>query len=353
VTASGLRVAIVGAGLMGRQHAAAVKRAGGTLVAVADPRIEEARRLAGHGEAVLSLDDLDARVTLDVVHICAPLEEHARLAHEALTRGAHVILEKPVTPDAATTAALLASAKELQLMIVPVHQFLFQPGVQRLVSGRDRFGQLVRCVFEAATAGAERTELDPDDLVADILPHALALFSRFAPARFADVDWVAIRPAPGELRAVAAAHGTTFEIVISTRGRPTHATLDLVGTAASAHADLFHGFAVVERGSSTRLGKLTRPFTFAGATLGRAGANLTTRVLSGEVAYPGLRQLVRRTHEAIITGSPSPIAAVETMDVALARDAILEAVATAPTTQPRSCGSYNSVHERWHGRENT
>ena len=89
---------------------------------------------------------------------------------------------------------------------------------------------------------------------------------------------------------------------ISTRGRPTRATLDVMGTKASAHADLYHGFAVVEQGSGTGVRKVARPFSLAGSTLGRAGTNLTRRALSRETAYPGLRELVRRTYDAIATG---------------------------------------------------
>lgn len=320
---------------MGRHHAAAAVRAGATVVAVADPRIEHARRLAGDGEAIQSLADLDVRVDVDVVHVCAPLAAHAQLAEQALALGAHLIVEKPLTPDAETTATLLSAAKEQGSMVVPVHQFLFQPGVQRLLSRQDSYGTLVRCVFDAATAGAELTHVDRDDLVADILPHPLALFSRFAPAALSDAEWVTLRPAPGELRAFADVAGATFEIVISTRGRPTRATLDVVGTTASAHADLYHGFAVVEQGSGTGVRKLARPFALAGATLGRAGANVTRRALSRELAYPGLRELVRRTYDAIATRSPSPIPERETMAVAVARDRILAAFAESQRAMPR------------------
>lgn len=311
---------------MGRHHADAAVRAGGTVVAVVDPRIERARRLASDGEAIQSLADLDVRMDVDVVHVCAPLAAHAQLGEQALALGSHLIVEKPLAPDADTTATLLAAAKAQGSMVVPVHQFLFQPGVQRLLSRQDRYGTLVRCVFDAATAGAELTHVDRDDLVADILPHPLALFSRFAPA-VSDVEWIALRPAPGELRAFADVDGATFEIVISTRGRPTRATLDVVGTTASAHADLYHGFAVVEHGSGTGVRKLARPFALSGATFGRAGANLTRRALSRELAYPGLRELVRRTYDAIATSSPSPIPEHETMAVAVARDRILAVVA--------------------------
>ena len=313
---------------MGRHHAAAIARAGGTLVAVVDPHVERARSLAGGGTAVRSLDELAAYDgSVDIVHVCAPLREHAEVAETALAVGAHLLIEKPVAPDAATTAALISAADEQRLTVVPVHQFLFQHGVQRLLASQHRFGTLVRCVFEAATAGAEQTGLNPDDVVADILPHPLSLFSRFAPDAAVDLEWLVIRPAAGELRAIAVGRGTTFEIVISTRARPTRATFDLVGSRASAHADLFHGFAVVERGPATRARKLSRPFTLAGGTLGRAGWNLAGRAVARETAYPGLRELVQRTYDAIGSGSPPPIGAEETLAVAVARDAIIKAAA--------------------------
>jgi len=335
VTAPRLRAAIVGAGLMGRYHAEAAARAGGTVVAVVDPELVRARRLAGDAVAAPSLDALDPRLAIDVIHVCAPLGEHGRLAEQAIARGTHVIVEKPLTADALSTAAVLKAAKEREALVVPVHQFLFQPGVQRLVGAPDRYGSLVRCVFEAATAGADGSALDRDELVADILPHPLALFSRFTSASLSQIDWLVVRPAPGELRALADVDTTTFEIVISTRGRPTRATLDVVGTQASAHADLYHGFATVEHGSGSGLRKVARPFSLASATLGRAGANLTRRALARETAYPGLRELVRRTYDAIATGSPPPISEQETLEVARARDALLARVAAVREEIPK------------------
>jgi predicted dehydrogenase len=312
---------------MGHYHAEAAARAGGTVVAVVDSEIARARRLAGRAVAAASLDALDPRLDIDVIHVCAPLGEHARLAEQAIARGTHLIVEKPLTSDASSTAALLTAAKQQGSVVVPVHQFLFQPGIQRILSAPDRYGSLVRCVFEADTAGAERKGLDRDELVADILPHPLALFSRFTHVPLSQIDWVVLRPAAGELRALASIETTTFEISISTRGRPTRATLDVVGTEASAHADLYHGFATVEHGSGSGLRKVARPFSLASATLGRAGANLTRRTLARETAYPGLRELVRRTYDAVATGSPPPISERETLEVARARDALLTSVA--------------------------
>lgn len=323
-----LRVAIVGAGTMGRWHAAAAAAAGGVLTAVADPAPERAAAL-GAPSCFDSLGDLvESGLPLDVVHVCTPLASHESLVREALEAGLHVIVEKPLGADAESTAGLLLAAAGRGVTLVPVHQFLFQQGVQRLLRRKERLGTVVRCAFDAATAGAQVPGVDPDELVADILPHPLSLFSRIARDGAHEVDrlaWTCLRPGSGELRALASAGGASFEIVITTRGRPTRAELELIGTRGSARADLFHGFAVLEGGGATRVRKLVRPFVQSGATLAVAGANLAGRALRREPAYPGLRELVRRTYEAIGSGGPPPIGPRETLAVARARDAILAA----------------------------
>lgn len=317
-----LRAVVVGAGLMGRFHAAAVAAAGGALAAVVDLDLSRARAVAGGTTVARSMAELDERV--DVVHVCTPPETHVELVEAALAAGAHVIVEKPAAPDAAATAALLDAAGQHGSMLVPVHQFVFQRGVQRIASERRRLGGLVRVEFEAATAGAEAGTLEPDELVADILPHPLSLFAALADAELSELDWDVHRPAPGELRALAGSAGTTFEIAISTRGRPTRASLGVTGTAGSAEADLYHGFAFFEPGDVSRPRKAARPFARSGTTFAAAAGNLARRALARETAYPGLRELVRRTYEAIATGAPPPIAPGETLAVALARDTLLE-----------------------------
>jgi len=331
-----LRVAVVGAGVMGRHHAASIARAGGTLIAVVDPQPGRASRFAGAAAALTSVDELAAlSMPIDVVHVCTPPASHVEIVGHALALGAHVIIEKPVAPDGAATHALLEAAAARGLTLTPVHQFLFQSGVQRILRASERLGSLVRCTFQAASAGTEITGTEPDRLVEDVLPHPLALFSRLAPVPISDLSWNVTRPHPGELRAIADADGTTFEIAISTRARPTRAELDVIGTCASARADLFHGFAVFEQGAVGPVGKAMRPFELAGATFARAGANLAARAARRETAYPGLRELVRLTYRSIVTGSPPPISAEETIAVAQARDAILtDAAAPAPARTP-------------------
>lgn len=321
-----LRAALAGAGVMGRWHARAIAAAGGRLVAVVDRDRGRALALAGDAPALGSLDELAALDPApDVVHVCTPLDAHVGHALRALALGAHVLVEKPLAPDAAATRALLDAAAAAGRLCVPVHQFVFQPGVRRLLAAGGEPGELLHCSFLAASAGADTGRLTPDELVAEILPHPLSLFARLLPGALAAAEWRAHRPAPGELRADAVAAGVSLAIVLTSRGRPTRAELEVVGTRASALADLFHGFAVVERGAPTRARKVARPLLRGSSVVLAASANLAARAARRETAYPGLRELVRRTYEAIAAGGPPPVPPAETLAVAEARDAILAA----------------------------
>lgn len=296
------------------------------LVAVVDLDLARARKAARGAAAFTTLDDLLASdLGVDVIHVCTPIATHAALACQAVAAGAHVIVEKPLVLDAAGTEELLSLGADQGRLVVPVHQFLFQPGVQRLFEARARFGTIVRCAFAAATAGVEHTRINPDDLVADILPHPLSLFARLFPLPVAPSDWVVAHPAPGELRALSTVDGTTLEITITTRGRPTRAEFELTGSEASGHADLYHGFSIIEAGRATRAGKAVRPFARACSMLAHAGSNAALRAARREVAYPGLRELVHQTYDAVLNELPPPIPSVETLLVARARDAILAA----------------------------
>jgi hypothetical protein len=87
-------------------------------------------------------------------------------------------------------------------------------------------------------------------------------------------------------------------------------------------ANLFHGYATIERGTPSRIDKVGRPFVGSTLVLGAAIGNLVERVVTREVAYPGLVELVRRVHLACARLGPSPIGADESIDVARARDGI-------------------------------
>jgi hypothetical protein len=137
------------------------------------------------------------------------------------------------------------------------------------------------------------------------------------------VDWQVIAPEPGELRAVGAARGATLSFLVSMAGRPTRNALRVIGAHGTAHADLFHGFVVIESGAVSRMRKIVQPVWHGVATSTTAMSNLIRRSAMRERAYPGLRPLIAQFHLAVRGTGPAPIAAAETLDIAVARDAVV------------------------------
>jgi predicted dehydrogenase len=310
MTVEPVRAAVVGAGLMGRWHARELQRAGGELVGIAD---------ADPARAPLGVDELLAAAP-GVVHVCTPLPSHAELVERCLEAGAHVLCEKPLAEDAATTQRLLAAAAARDRHLCPTHQYLFQPGFARIARAVPRLAPILHLDIVACSAGGEGR--DADEVVAEILPHPLAVFERLVPGGVATLEWSVARPRPGELRATAAVEGMDVGVLVSLGGRPTANELRVLGAGGTARADFFHGYAVIEGAGVSRARKVIHPLALAAATAGAATANLSRRAARAQPAYPGLRELIAALYAATRSEGPPPISPEETLAVALARDAL-------------------------------
>lgn len=318
---------VVGAGLMGRWHASNLRRLNVPVSGIVDPVRERAlgvARAGGGAPTFSSLHEALAQGPHISAHVCTPLSSHVELVSALLDSGVHVVVEKPVATSYAETATLVDKASAAGLMLCPVHQFLFETGFLRLMdevrtTGPIRHIDMVASSAGAAAGGPETAE----EVMADILPHPLSLMRRILGPAVGEAEWLAAGDRPGELRASATCAGATLGILISMAGRPTRNTLRVMGENGTTHVDLFHGFAVTEPPSATRVRKISRPLTLATRSLATATFNLAARGARGEPAYPGLRELLRRYYSAIDGGAPPPIEHQETLDVARARDQIL------------------------------
>ncbi len=330
-TERALRAAIVGAGLMGRWHADAISRVGGTVAVIVDRDWPRACALAARHAGCRAVADFSAVTrdrAADVAHLCTPLETHEALVMQALQAGMHVLVEKPLAQTAAATAALLQRAETQGLLLCPVHQLLFQPGVLHAQQACHTIGPLLHIDFIACSAGADgRSPGEHDRLIADILPHPLSLLARMLPERLATVAWHVQHPMAGELRATGTDGTLSVSVLVSTHGRPTANMLRLIGRKGTLSVDLFHGFhvglQVSERWAKSRMYKIAHPFLFAGGALYAATRNLVSRAVRREVAYPGLRELIQRFYRAVRQEAAPPISTREILDVATVRDHLI------------------------------
>jgi predicted dehydrogenase len=83
------------------------------VVAIASPGGRSAGRLAAQHAIPTVCDSpeaLIARREVDAVAVCTPPDSHRAIGTVALAAGKHVLMEKPIAPDYAACAALLAAA---------------------------------------------------------------------------------------------------------------------------------------------------------------------------------------------------------------------------------------------------
>lgn len=319
-----LRVAIVGAGLMGRWHAQCGATEGARIVAIVDTDRERAGLIASRHQGCVATTDLEQAIALsDVVHVCTPTATHGALVATALRARRHVLVEKPLAATAAETAALLRLAEAQNVLLCPVHQFIFQDGVRSAAARLKTIAPVIHLDFMICSAGATTDDDTTRDAVAfEVLPHPLSLLASLLPGLLGRMTWSAQRPSAGEIRVLGVAEEVSVAILVSMRARPTRNRLEILGARGSMRVDLFHGSVANYGGGVSRVRKMTQPFVMAATDTAAAAATLTRRALNRELAYPGLRRLLCEVYQAIGKGAPCPIPAADTLAVAEAGDLI-------------------------------
>lgn len=111
-----MRVGIVGAGMMGKNHTEALRRLPGvSVVALADPNGALAKKTCEElfiPTAYESYQEMMEREALDAVHVCTPNFAHFEVCKAAIEAGIHVYCEKPLANTTEETSELCRLAKE-------------------------------------------------------------------------------------------------------------------------------------------------------------------------------------------------------------------------------------------------
>lgn len=325
-----LRVAIVGAGLMGYWHGRTARRLGAEIVGIADPNAERAATLAralGVRSTTADAADLLRANCVDAVHICSPLSTHAALARRSIESGIHALVEKPLAKSAEETRALFDLASGKGVVLCPVHQVAFQDAVANAMHAIDYLRDASAIEIRICSAGGTgRTDRELDEIAAEILPHPLSVLRRLWPnADWKPELWSVSHSRPGEVLVSGEYAGALLSMLISMHARPTCFEMTVCGDRGAIQLDFFHGFAVRHDGRVSRMRKILRPFSATIKVFGAASANLLNRAIRGEAAYPGLRALMQAFYAAARDEGPSPISAEDAIRVAAARDRILVA----------------------------
>lgn len=130
-----LRVAVVGAGVMGNYHAANYAAlAQSTLVAVVDP--DPVRRAEAAGtfgcRAYCDIEAMLAAERVDAASVAAPTAMHYGLSRQLLEAGLHVLVEKPVATDVKQALSLMELSKRMGVVLQVGHITRFYRAVHAL-----------------------------------------------------------------------------------------------------------------------------------------------------------------------------------------------------------------------------
>jgi predicted dehydrogenase len=307
---------------MGTWHARALSRAGARVAAVVDRDVSRARRLAGEYRCCAVAASIQELVpgSIDVFHICTPTATHAEFIELALRADCHVLVEKPLAADEATTHLLLELAAARGRLLCPVHQVLFQRGTRRILTLLD---QLRPVHIELMMCSAGASQDSDDDFVGEALSHPLSFLAATLSKAHLNGRWTVSRAGAGELRATLAGPDAIASVLVSTHGRPTIHAARLIGPTGTAHLDFFHGFAVVQSPAVSRGRKVVQPLLFSTQLGAVAAANLFRRAMTRQAAYPGLWELIAAFYRQLRSGGGSPISPAHTMRVAAMRDLLM------------------------------
>jgi predicted dehydrogenase len=145
--ASEIRVGIVGYGGIGKLHARALANVPGMkLTAIAE--INAALVQEVDPDMVLFDNHADLlQHDLDAVIICSPTKFHAGVSCEALSRGMHVLVEKPMATTAEDGEAMcrLAAQKQRALMVGMTHRFYPEVREAKRLVDEGTIGDVLMC----------------------------------------------------------------------------------------------------------------------------------------------------------------------------------------------------------------
>src|SRR5213075_2986737 len=164
-----VRVAVVGTGEFGRNHARVYRELSGVeLVGVYDQNPQRASAIAKEFQATVlqSLEELQGRA--DAVSLAVPTVAHADVACQLLEMGLDVLVEKPMAVDLAEADALLAGAKKNKRILKVGHVERFNPAVRAVepILNRPLF-------FEVHRLGVFTPRSLDVDVIYDLMIHDL------------------------------------------------------------------------------------------------------------------------------------------------------------------------------------
>ena len=320
-----MKVALIGAGRIGRVHADAIRRQVGIeRLVVCDPDAAAAARAASDFGAAASYDDVGRMLDAErpnVVHVCTPPATHASVALAALASGARVLVEKPMVLVSDEVMQLAAALRDRPGALCVDHNFLFEP---EMITARGwvAAGQIGEVVAAEMFYGVESVQAGsgpgawsqtlPGGRFTDLLPHAVYLLMHLlGEARGVSARRGRRVDAPAtELGVVLDCERGLGTVRVSLASQPWELGLTIRGTAGTIRVDFARQAAILARHRGTgsrKVGQVVLALDVAAQ--GAVGAvRRVVGKLNGRLGgYPGMRTLITRFYSSVRNDLPPPV----------------------------------------------
>lgn len=166
-----VRVAVVGAGAMGRHHLRIYSTLKWVeLIAVVDVDPDRANQAARDFDCTTygSVDDIVGKV--DAASVCVSSVEHAAVGRHLLDNGVHCLIEKPLATTEQDCLDLIAAADRSGATLLVGHIERFNPAVRQLAALLDGHGIHAIDVRRLSAVSGRISDVD---VVADLMVHDL------------------------------------------------------------------------------------------------------------------------------------------------------------------------------------
>lgn len=156
------KVAVVGVGIWGKNHARNHAELG-SLAAIVDKDLEAASRIAGqHGVPVRSFEDVLADPAIEGIVFALPPSQNLPLGRRAIEAGKHLFVEKPLAMDSQQGEELIALAEAADRRLMIGHILHYHPAFVALADlvAAGKLGRILSCVSHRMDLGRIRREED-------------------------------------------------------------------------------------------------------------------------------------------------------------------------------------------------
>lgn len=328
-----LRIAVVGAGHLGRIHARLLAANSDVeLVAIVEPLADSRLALASEVGATPLAHHAELAGRCEAAVIATPTQFHHQVACDLLHGGLHLFIEKPITACSRDADQLVSLADDTGRVLQVGHVERFNPAFRAVA---DRVGA-ARMITAARTSGHAFRSLDIG-VVLDLMIHDIDLVLALVGRPVREVRAVG-RPVLGPEEDVAEAwiefHGGCVASLRASRVSPTpRRSLEIVSDEFQACLDLASGQA--------RLARLAPRWT-AGLDVARLAVgervelakNFLGQVLCCEELMPPKRNAIQDQHAdfltSIRTGTRPMVCGRQARDAVFLAERILAAI-HAPT----------------------